>query len=263
MKAVSISEVATSTIKRCATFIPELDKTLGGGFANGASYLISGSPGVGKSTILMQTVAAVSDRHKPLYISGEESAVQVANRAKRLGANDGVLVLATNDFDVVLEQIEEAKPTFIVLDSAQTVASKEFNGHQGSASQVRGVGQRITTVCKDRGITLIIVAQRTKDNKIAGPKEVEHLVDCVLDFEHEEGKRVLIPVKNRLAATNARGYFEMKDEGLISSPPKKADVANEFLMKLMSGGMDVAKKSLTKGLDKLITSYLPKPKRKR
>ncbi|NPA16286.1 MAG: DNA repair protein RadA [Aquificae bacterium] len=202
---------------RISTGINTLDEALGGGIVPGQVILVSGEPGIGKSTLLLQICSNIADSHKVLYISGEESAHQVSLRGERIGAlKENLLVLAETNLEVILQAIKEEKPSFIVLDSVQTVYSQQLESAPGSVSQVRHVSGEITAIAKSLDIPVIIVGQVTKEGSIAGPKVLEHIVDTVAQFEGERGHayRVLKVIKNRFGAAGELAVFSMEDSGL-------------------------------------------------
>ncbi len=203
--------------RRISTGIKTLDEALGGGIVTGQVILVSGEPGIGKSTLLLQISSNISKERKVLYITGEESAHQVYLRAERIGAlSDNLLVLAETDLELIIDAINQEKPDFIVLDSVQTVYSSQLESAAGSVSQVREVSGRITEIAKSFNISTIIVGQVTKEGSIAGPKVLEHIVDTVAQFEGERGHayRVLKIIKNRFGAAGEMAVFSMGDRGL-------------------------------------------------
>jgi len=202
---------------RISTGIKTLDEAFGGGVVPGQVILLSGEPGIGKSTLLLQICSNVADNRKVLYISGEESAHQVSLRGERIGAlKENLLILAETNLEAILQTIKGEKPEFIVLDSVQTVYSQELESAPGSVSQVRHVSSEITGIAKSMNIPVIIVGQVTKEGSIAGPKVLEHLVDTVAQFEGERGHayRVLKVIKNRFGAAGELAVFSMEDAGL-------------------------------------------------
>jgi len=209
---------------RIFTGVGELDRVLGGGLVPGSAILVGGDPGIGKSTILLQALAALARQGKRVvYVSGEEAAAQVRLRARRLGLADAEVDLAmeTNLKDI-LATLEAAKPDAVVIDSIQTLWSDAVESAPGTVSQVRAVAQDLVRYAKRSGAAAILVGHVTKDGQIAGPRVVEHLVDTVLYFEGERGHqfRILRAVKNRFGPTDEIGVFEMTDRGLaeVSNP---------------------------------------------
>lgn len=219
-KPLNLNSVEGKEETRKKTGTAELDRVLGGGLVNGSLILIGGEPGIGKSTLILQLcdkVAKNSDGKKVLYVSGEESAEQVKIRADRLDIkNDNIMFLAETDIDEIEEQILFMKPELVVIDSIQTMFSKEITSAPGTVSQVREITSRIMRCCKQNQITTIIIGHVTKDGNIAGPRVLEHMVDTVLYLEGERyfSYRILRGVKNRFGSTNEIGMFEMRNEGM-------------------------------------------------
>jgi DNA repair protein RadA/Sms len=214
-----LREVGSAPMTRMATGIGELDRVLGGGLVPGSLVLLGGSPGIGKSTITNMVLGNLQQAgHRTLYVSGEESAEQVRLRAERLapGALE-VPVLAETDLEIVLEVIAAEAPQACVIDSVQTLHSTDLSGAPGSVGQVREVAGRIMQLAKARGVAVILVGHVTKDGALAGPRVLEHLVDCVLQFEGERERpyRELRALKNRFGSTNEAGLFEMRQGGLV------------------------------------------------
>ncbi|MEU7434408.1 MULTISPECIES: DNA repair protein RadA [Streptomyces] len=216
--AVPIGEVDGRQATARSTGVDELDRVLGGGLVPGAVVLLAGEPGVGKSTLLLDVAAkAASDAHRTLYVTGEESASQVRLRADRIGALDDHLYLAAEtDLSAVLGHLDTVKPSLLVLDSVQTVASPEIEGAPGGMAQVREVAGALIRASKERGMSTLLVGHVTKDGAIAGPRLLEHLVDVVLHFEGDRHARLRLVrgVKNRYGTTDEVGCFELHDEGI-------------------------------------------------
>lgn len=215
---IKLNEVVKKESFRLKTGVGELDRVLGGGFVNGSLTLLGGEPGIGKSTLILQICNNVKVDGNILYVSGEESAEQIKSRADRLGIkNDKLLFLAETDIDNVELAIEKAEAKFVIIDSIQTMYSDEITSAAGSVSQVREITGRIMKMCKQTGITTIIIGHVTKDGNIAGPRVLEHMVDTVLYLEGERyfSYRILRGVKNRFGSTNEIGMFEMQNEGLV------------------------------------------------
>ncbi len=202
-----------------STGIGELDRVLGGGLVPGSLVLLGGSPGIGKSTLTNMVLGHLQQAgHRTLYVSGEESAEQVRLRAERLaGAALQVPVLAETDLDAVLDTLEAHAPQACVIDSVQTLRAADLSGAPGSVGQVREVAARIMELAKARGVAVILVGHVTKEGALAGPRVLEHLVDCVLQFEGERERpyRELRALKNRFGSTNEAGLFEMRQGGLV------------------------------------------------
>ena len=200
----------------------ELDRVLGGGLVPGAAILLSGEPGVGKSTLLLSVAAKSAEQQiRSLYISGEESASQVRLRAERLSAIHSELWLAAeNDLASIIGQIDAVKPELLVIDSIQTISSSTVEGVPGGVTQVREVAAALIRIAKDRNITLVLVGHVTKDGSIAGPRLLEHIVDVVLSFEGERHSRLRLirAIKNRFGASDEVGCFDMSEAGIVGLP---------------------------------------------
>jgi DNA repair protein RadA/Sms len=219
LAARPLREVGAAPLQRMSTGIGELDRVLGGGLVPGSLVLLGGSPGIGKSTLTNMALGHLQQAgHRTLYVSGEESAEQVRLRAERLGTGAlKVPILAETDLETVLDTIAAEGPAACVIDSVQTLNSGELTGAPGSVGQVREVAGRIMELAKARGIAVILVGHVTKDGALAGPRVLEHLVDCVLQFEGERERpyRELRALKNRFGSTNEAGLFEMRQGGLV------------------------------------------------
>lgn len=248
--AQKISEISSEDEIRFKTGMSELDRVLGGGIVNGSLVLLSGDPGIGKSTILLQICEFLGKKLKILYISGEESARQIKLRADRLGVkSDNLTILCNNDVESLVEYIRVNKPGLVIVDSIQTMSLKEISSSPGSVTQVRESTNMFMHCAKDFGIPTIIVGHVNKDGNIAGPKVLEHIVDCVLYFEGERhlSYRILRAIKNRYGSTNEIGVFEMLDKGLkevpnpslmlISGKPK--DTAGTCIACVMEGSRPI------------------------
>ncbi|MFD0704281.1 DNA repair protein RadA [Alloscardovia venturai] len=220
----STSDVTVQHIQRIHTGFEEYDRVLGGGIVPGSVILMAGEPGIGKSTLLLETAGNVADeqsRKDPqatvLYISGEESLAQIQMRARRIGAqNDSLLMASTTDLDTVVSLISQEKPVLAVVDSAQTINSTRVDGIPGGSTQVREVATALIDVAKAQDIPLLLVGHVTKDGSIAGPRTLEHLVDVVCQFEGDSqtALRLLRSVKNRFGPTDEVGCFDMSGEGI-------------------------------------------------
>jgi DNA repair protein RadA/Sms len=213
-------EVVADEVERISTGVPELDRVLGGGLVPASLVLVGGEPGVGKSTLLLSALGAVSRDRRALLVTGEESTAQVKLRAARLGGCDEVEILAETELDAVCETLERERPAVCVIDSVQTLWSEEVGSAPGSVSQVREAAARLLRVAKEAGVATFLVGHVTKDGAVAGPRVLEHLVDCVLQFEGDRyhAHRVLRAVKNRFGSTNELGVFEMTGAGLVGVP---------------------------------------------
>ena len=219
-QTVKLSDIPKSERKeRVKTGYEELDRVLGGGLVPGSLILLGGEPGIGKSTLILQICDKVKFESGPiLYISGEESGTQISLRAERLNIkNDNIMFLGEANIELIEEAIDERKPAFIVIDSIQTMYSSDIPAAPGSVSQVRDITAKIMKICKQKGITTVIIGHVTKDGTIAGPRVLEHMVDTVLYIEGERyfSYRVLRGVKNRFGSTNEVGIFEMREEGMV------------------------------------------------
>jgi DNA repair protein RadA/Sms len=212
--------VAAEEHRRLSTGIGELDNVLGGGLVPGSLVLLGGAPGIGKSTLTTMALAELTAAgHRTLYVSAEESAAQIRLRAERLsgGAPLEVPVVAETDLHAVLATLEAVRPEVCVIDSVQTLHCAELSGSPGSVGQVREVAGEILRVAKSNGTAVLLVGHVTKDGSLAGPRVLEHLVDCVLQFEGERERtyRTIRALKNRFGSTSEAGVFEMRDDGLV------------------------------------------------
>lgn len=217
-----ISEISTESTRRRRTGIAELDRVLGGGLVPGAVVLLAGEPGVGKSTLLLDVAAKwAGTGQTTLYISGEESASQVRLRAERTGSiHDSLYLASETDLSTVLGHVEEVKPSLLVVDSAQTIATAGVDGAPGGPSQVREVTGALVRAGKAADMAVLIVGHVTKDGSIAGPRTMEHLVDVVLSFEGDRhsGFRMVRATKNRYGPADEVGCFEMSESGIVEVP---------------------------------------------
>ena len=213
-------DVAADEAERIPTGVPELDRVLGGGLVRASLVLVGGEPGVGKSTLLLTALQEMSAGHRTLLITGEESVAQVKLRAERLGGAANVEILAETELDVVCDTLERERPDVCVIDSIQTLYSAELGSAPGSVAQVREAAARLLRVAKTSGVATILVGHVTKDGAVAGPRVLEHLVDCVLQFEGDRyhAHRVLRAAKNRFGSTDEIGVFEMTGAGLVGVP---------------------------------------------
>jgi DNA repair protein RadA/Sms len=213
-------DVQVEEAARISTGVPELDRVLGGGIVPASLVLVGGEPGVGKSTLLLTALQEMSATHRTLLITGEESVAQVKLRAERLGGAANVEILAETELDVVCATLEAERPDVCVIDSIQTLYSADLGSAPGSVAQVREAAGRLLRVSKQSGVATILVGHVTKDGTVAGPRVLEHLVDCVLQFEGDRYRahRVLRATKNRFGSTNELGIFEMTGAGLVGVP---------------------------------------------
>lgn len=220
-KPSPITDIDTSDEIRFSTGMGELNRVLGGGAVEGSLVLVGGAPGIGKSTLLLQICNALCQGRRVLYVSGEESERQLKMRAQRLGVQpDGLYILSQTRLSDIVEAAEEMKPDILIVDSIQTMYNEENDSSPGSISQVKDCTMSMMTLSKSQGITVFVVGHINKDGNIAGPKVLEHMVDCVLYFEGDQNSsyRLLRAVKNRFGSTNEIGVFEMADTGLIEVP---------------------------------------------
>jgi DNA repair protein RadA/Sms len=218
---VPIGDVSVDEAARISTGVSELDRVLGGGLVPASLVLVGGEPGVGKSTLLLTALGEiVRSGRRALLVTGEESVAQVSLRAARLGGADAVEILAETELDTVCATLEALRPDVCVIDSVQTLQATGLGSAPGSVAQVREAAGRLLRVSKEAGVATVLVGHVTKDGAVAGPRVLEHLVDCVLQFEgdryHEH--RVLRATKNRFGSTNELGVFEMTAAGLVGVP---------------------------------------------
>jgi DNA repair protein RadA/Sms len=213
-------DVQAEESSRIPTGVPELDRVLGGGLVPASLVLVGGEPGVGKSTLLLTALRHMSGERRVLLVTGEESVAQVKLRADRLGGSAGVEILAETELDTVCATLERERPDVCVIDSVQTLYSAELGSAPGSVAQVREAASRLLRVAKESGVAVFLVGHMTKDGAVAGPRVLEHLVDCVLQFEGDRYRehRILRAVKNRFGSTNELGVFEMTGTGLAGVP---------------------------------------------
>lgn len=219
-KATKLIDVKSGNFSRLDTGIGELNRVLGGGLVQGSLTLISGEPGIGKSTIIIQAASHIAKQYgKVLYVSGEESEEQIKMRADRVceKTSENLFLLAETNMENIVAVSDELNPEFIIIDSIQTMYSGLMDSAPGSVSQVRACGNELMKLGKVKNIPVFIVAHVTKSGELAGPKIVEHLVDCVLNFTGERNQelRILRSFKNRFGTTNEIGAFEMREEGLV------------------------------------------------
>jgi DNA repair protein RadA/Sms len=217
-------EIEADEAERMSTGVPELDRVLGGGLVPASLVLVGGEPGVGKSTLLLTALREISRTRSALLITGEESSAQVKLRAERLGGAGEVRILAETELETVCATLERERPAVCVIDSIQTLYSSDIGSAPGSVAQVREAASRLLRVAKEAGVATFLVGHVTKDGAVAGPRVLEHLVDCVLQFEgdryHEH--RILRAAKNRFGSTNELGVFEMTGAGLVGVPDPSA-----------------------------------------
>lgn len=241
VSAKALSQIDITTEERFVTGIKELDRVLGGGIVKGSGVLLSGDPGIGKSTILLQICNALQNALNILYVSGEESAIQIKMRANRLGVgSDNLTIMTETDAQSISEYILTYKPDLVMIDSIQTMQIAELTSSAGSIVQVRECTNLLLRTCKGLDIPLFIVGHVNKGGDIAGPKVMEHIVDTVLYFEGERNQsyRILRAIKNRFGSTNEIGVFEMGENGL-------REVENPSAMLLSGRLVDVSGDCIT------------------
>ena len=265
---VALSAIETQEAERVPTGFAELDRVLGGGLVAGQVVLIGGDPGIGKSTLLLQALAALAGSHKALYVSGEESADQVAMRARRLALTaSGVDLLAEIQLEKILATLDARKPRVAVVDSIQTLWSEMLQSAPGSVAQVRECAAQLARHAKRSGTALFIIGHVTKEGAIAGPRVLEHIVDTVLYFEGDPHSafRLVRAVKNRFGAVNELGVFAMTDKGLraVTNPSAfflsrhGADVAGSCVLATLEGT-----RPLLVEIQALVdTAHAPNPRR--
>ena len=222
--ARAVKDIPVGEVERTSTGLAELDRVLGGGLVAGQCVLLAGEPGVGKSTLLLEAADKFAKNgRKVLYVSGEESAEQIRIRANRIGTKSNTLLIADEtDLAVLLGHVEQVDPDLLVVDSVQTIASTELDGRAGGVAQVHEVTQVLTRAAKSRRMPLLLIGQSTRDNSVAGPRSLEHLVDTVLTFEGDRSTplRLLRANKNRYGPADEVACFEQADDGLreVSDP---------------------------------------------
>ncbi len=220
-RALPLSKIEMAEEIRFETGMGELDRVLGGGAVRGSLVLVGGSPGIGKSTLMLQICDTLSHSNKVLYVSGEESSRQIKLRAQRLGvAGEGMYLLAETNLNRMLESVDEVEPDILIVDSIQTMFQDGSDSLPGSVGQVKACAMALMELAKGKGITVFVIGHINKEGSIAGPKVLEHIVDCVLSFEGEQNLayRILRATKNRFGATDEIGVFEMLDSGLREVP---------------------------------------------
>ncbi len=218
-----LSSISAEEVKRISTGSEEFDRVLGGGLVMGSVVLIGGDPGIGKSTLLLQALAAIGTHSRALYVSGEESAAQVALRAKRLSLDEvNIDLFAEIELERILALVDQQRPDVVVIDSIQTLYSSQMQSAPGSVAQVRECAAQLTRLAKQLGCAIVMIGHVTKEGTIAGPRVLEHIVDAVLYFEGDPQStyRLVRAFKNRFGAVNELGVFAMTDRGLrgVSNP---------------------------------------------
>ncbi len=218
---LTLSQIGTQEEIRFTTGSSELDRVLGGGAVEGSLVLVGGSPGIGKSTLLLQICQTVSREKRVLYVTGEESEKQLKMRSERLGVTAGdLLILAETDLEEILQAAMTSEAQVLIVDSIQTLSASENSSMPGSVSQVKDCTMALMQLAKNNGITVFLIGHVNKEGAIAGPKVLEHMVDCVLYFEGDQSTnyRILRAAKNRFGSTNELGVFEMQNKGLVEVP---------------------------------------------
>ncbi len=233
-----LKEASLKDYERIQTGIAEFDRLLGGGLVKGQLVLLAGAPGIGKSTLMMQTAAKLAKNQKVLYVSGEESVEQIALRARRLGcASDNIFLVSQTNVQQILEAVKEVKPQVLIVDSVQTIYHPEFSSTSGSLSQVRESAGEILRLTKPLGIITFLLGHITKEGSLAGPKVLEHMVDSVLYFETEKDNvlRILRAHKNRFGSTSEIALFKMTQTGLEDVPDASLYFASTSRSKDIAG----------------------------
>ena len=228
VKVTNITEIDTSDEIRFSTGMGELDRVLGGGAVKGSLVLVGGAPGIGKSTLMLQICQQLGMQNKVLYVSGEESIHQLKMRARRLGVDSpNLFVVSETRLSDILEAVEREQPDVLIIDSIQTLYNEELDSPAGGVGQVKDCTMALMNLAKGQGITVFVIGHVNKEGSIAGPKVLEHMVDCVLYFEGDRHMtyRILRAAKNRFGATNEIGVFEMLNEGL-----KEVENPSEMLL---------------------------------
>ncbi|MBF0126346.1 MAG: DNA repair protein RadA [Magnetococcales bacterium] len=267
-RPMPLSAIPGDTQVRLATGIGELDRALGGGLTPGSAILIAGDPGIGKSTLLMTSLAKLSVQLGVLYVSGEESPQQIKQRSERLALScDRLLVLMENRLEAVMDAVQTTAPEVLAVDSIQTMVTDGIPAGAGAVTQVRECAARLIMLAKQRNMALFLVGHVTKDGQIAGPRVLEHMVDTVLHFEGERGHdyRILRAIKNRFGPANEIGVFEMRESGLAEVPnPSElflSDRSVEAAGRVVFAGMEGTRPVLVEIQSLAAASMLPQPRR--
>jgi DNA repair protein RadA/Sms len=266
-KIIRFNEIRADERSYIKTEISEIDRVLGGGIVEGGFYLIGGDPGIGKTTLLLEIAERLSEKGKKvLFISAEESKEQLKMKAERIGVKGENIWISQNpDIYAIKDEIEELEPDFVIIDSIQTVYNPDNPSSPGSVSQVRDVGSFFLKLAKTKNISTFLIGHVTKSGEIAGPKTLEHMVDCVLYLEGEkkEGLRILRPFKNRFGSTEEIGIFEMTERGLI----EVKDPSTLFISNIRSPGISLfpmmeGKRVIMVEIQALVSkTFFPVPKR--
>ena len=237
-EVVSLAQSKSVHEERIPTHLSEFDRLLGGGLVKGQLTLLAGAPGIGKSTLMLQVAAQLAQHKKVLYISGEESVNQIAGRAERLGVkSDNILLHCETDIQKIVESVQNVNPDVLIVDSIQTVYHPDFSSSAGTVAQVRECTGELVRLCKPKGIITFVLGHVTKEGELAGPKILEHMVDCVLYFDTEKDNvlRLLRPHKNRFGSTGEIGLFKMTSRGLQSVDNPSEYFANSSRDKALKG----------------------------
>lgn len=241
---IDLSKIQQTDYRRLDTGFEELDRCLGGGIVTGSLVLVSGDPGIGKSTLLTQLALNIDNSSRALYVAGEESARQIKIRTDRIAPNKSLSVLNETDVDAIISQIKQFKPGLVVIDSIQTLETRDLISTPGSISQVRECAHRLQRLAKALHIPLFLVGHVTKEGNLAGPKTLEHMVDVVLSLEGDSSSlfRIVRATKNRFGPTDEVGVFEMKEQGMmeVKNPSKffldnKAEAPGSAVTVILTG----------------------------
>ena len=259
-------DIQIKALKRIKSGFKEFDRVLGGGFVHGSIVLLGGEPGIGKSTLILQSAAKISLLEKVLYVTAEESLEQIKIRWERLNQKSSDLrILAENNLFNIINEIQRLKPTLTIIDSIQAINNEEMESSSGSVSQVRSCSSELQNFAKKNNIALLIIGHVTKDGSLAGPKTLEHLVDVVLNFEgdHIASRRLLRGIKNRYGATLELGVFEMRENGLNEvNNPNSSFTNNENIAGVATTITLEGTRSFAVDIQALVNkSFYPNPKR--
>ena len=259
-------DIQIKALKRINSGFKEFDRVLGGGFVHGSIVLLGGEPGIGKSTLILQSAAKISLLEKVLYVTAEESLEQIKIRWERLNQKSSDLrILAENNLFNIINEIKRLKPTLTIIDSIQAINNEEMESSSGSVSQVRSCSSELQNFAKKNNIALLIIGHVTKDGSLAGPKTLEHLVDVVLNFEgdHIASRRLLRGIKNRYGATLELGVFEMRENGLNEvNNPNSSFTNNENIAGVATTITLEGTRSFAVDIQALVNkSFYPNPKR--
>lgn len=264
----ALPDIQLEDTKRLTCHLGEFDRVLGGGFVPGSLVLIGGDPGIGKSTLILQALDRLAQNQaRVLYVTGEESKEQIKLRAARLGISSHVLVLAENSMERIVDQVQKIKPNLLVVDSIQTVYLGNLQSAPGSVSQIRECAGKLLYLSKSTGIATVLIGHVTKDGSVAGPRVLEHLVDCVMYFEGDSHQdyRLLRAIKNRYGSTNEIGVFEMTSLGLmeVKNPSSlfMSDPQKQVLGSALGASLEGARPFLVEIQALVSSSVLANPRR--